>query len=231
LERSRAGDEASRSDAITSNMALVGFVAARFMGRGYDYEDIYQYGCIGLIKAVDRFDPSYGVAFSTYAVPLIAGEIKRFMRSDGAVHISRTIKENAVKVAAALNSVDGKASLEDVCRITDLNKQDAVMAMSAMAPVRSLSEPVAGDGELTLQDMLGCDDSEMVTDRIALKQALDMLDERERELMMRRYYLRHTQTSIAGELGLSQVQVSRMESKVLKKLRGMMGINTDDGLL
>ena len=205
-------------------------MAARFMGRGYDYEDIYQYGCIGLIKAVDRFDPSYGLAFSTYAVPLIAGEIKRFMRSDGAVHISRTIKENAAKVAGALNSIDGKASLDDVCKCTGLDRQDALMAMSAMAPVRSLSEPVAGDGELTLQDMLGRDDSDKVTDRIALKQALDMLDDRERDLVMRRYYLRHTQTSIAGELGLSQVQVSRMESKVLKKLRRILSINTDDGL-
>lgn len=203
-------------------MPLVGFVAARFLGRGYEYEDIYQYGCMGLIKAVDHFDPSFGVAFSTYAVPLITGEIKRFMRSDGAVHISRTIKENAAKVAAALNSADERVSIEDVCSKTGLDRQDAVMAISAMAPVRSLSEPVGVDGETTLQDMLGRDDGEKITDSIALRQALDTLDENEKDIVLRRYYMRHTQTAIAGDLGLSQVQISRMESKILKKLRNLL---------
>lgn len=179
---------------------------------------------------MDRFDPSYGVAFSTYAVPLIAGEIKRFMRSDGSVHISRTIKENAAKLAQVLNDGSERPSMDEICRKTGLDRQEALLAMSALAPVKSLSEPVAGEGELTLQDMLGRDDTGSITDNIALKQAIGNLDTMERDLVMRRYYLRHTQTSIAGDMGLSQVQVSRMESKILKKLRGMLEENTDDGL-
>lgn len=206
-------------------MPLVGFVTARFMGRGYEYEDLYQYGCIGLIKAVDRFDPSYGVTFSTYAVPLIIGEIKRFLRGDGAVHVSRTIRENALKVVRVLDEAgkDGKAlSVDEVCRDTGLDRQDAVLAMSALAPVKSLQEPVAGDGEILLQDMLGRDEGQQLTDSIALKQALEALDEQERELILRRYFRRHTQTAIASDLGMTQVQISRMEKKVLEKLRDLL---------
>lgn len=215
----------SRDERIRQNMPLVGFVTSRFMGRGYEYEDLYQYGCIGLIKAVDRFDPSYGVTFSTYAVPLIIGEIKRFLRGDGAVHVSRTIRENALKVVRVLDEAgkDGKAlSVDEVCRDTGLDRQDAVLAMSALAPVKSLQEPVAGDGEILLQDMLGRDEGQQLTDSIALKQALEALDEQERELILRRYFRRHTQTAIASDLGMTQVQISRMEKKVLEKLRDLL---------
>lgn len=218
-------DAESRDERIRQNMPLVGFVTSRFMGRGYEYDDLYQYGCIGLIKAVDRFDPSYGVTFSTYAVPLIIGEIKRFLRGDGAVHVSRTIRENALKVVRVLDEAgkDGKAlSVDEVCRDTGLDRQDAVLAMSALAPVKSLQEPVAGDGEILLQDMLGRDEGQQLTDSIALKQALEALDEQERELILRRYFRRHTQTAIASDLGMTQVQISRMEKKVLEKLRDLL---------
>lgn len=218
-------DAESRDERIRQNMPLVGFVTARFMGRGYEYDDLYQYGCIGLIKAVDRFDPSYGVTFSTYAVPLIIGEIKRFLRGDGAVHVSRTIRENAMKVVRVLDEAgkDGKAlSMDEVCRDTGLDRQDAVLAMSALAPVKSLHEPVAGDGEILLQDMLGSDDGQQLTDSIALTQAMEALDEPERELILRRYFRRHTQTAIASDLGMTQVQISRMEKKVLEKLRNLL---------
>ena len=218
-------DAESRDERIRQNMPLVGFVTSRFMGRGYEYDDLYQYGCIGLIKAVDRFDPSYGVTFSTYAVPLIIGEIKRFLRGDGAVHVSRTIRENALKVVRVLDEAgkDGKAlSVDEVCRDTGLDRQDAVLAMSALAPVKSLQEPVAGDGEILLQGMLGRDEGQQLTDSIALKQALEALDEQERELILRRYFRRHTQTAIASDLGMTQVQISRMEKKVLEKLRDLL---------
>ncbi len=218
-------DAESRDERIRQNMPLVGFVTARFMGRGYEYDDLYQYGCIGLIKAVDRFDPSYGVTFSTYAVPLIIGEIKRFLRGDGAVHVSRTIRENAMKVVKVLDEAgkDGKAlSMDEVCRDTGLDRQDAVLAMSALAPVKSLHEPVAGDGEILLQDMLGSDDGQQLTDNIALMQAMEALEEPERELIIRRYFRRHTQTAIASDLGMTQVQISRMEKKVLEKLRNLL---------
>lgn len=206
-------------------MPLVGFVTARFMGRGHDYEDLYQYGCIGLIKAVDRFDPGYGVTFSTYAVPLIIGEIKRFLRGDGTVHVSRTIRENALKVVKALDEAgkEGKSpTVEEVCRDMGLERQDAVLAMSALAPVKSLQEPVAGDGDIMLQDMLGNDDGQRLTDSIALSQALDALDKPERELIFRRYFRRHTQTAIAADMGMTQVQISRMEKKILEKLKNLL---------
>lgn len=212
----------------------MGYVAARFLGRGYDYDDLYGYGCIGLIKAVDRFDASYGVAFSTYAVPLIIGEIRRFLREDGIVHVSRTIRENASKVAGVIdlaNSRGASVSMDEICEETGLDRQEAVLAFHALAPVKSLTEPLAGDGELLLQDMLGTDEGGKIDDALALKQALDSLDPDERTLIVRRYYERHTQMSIAGDLGLSQVQISRMEKKVLKKLRDLLSDHTDVGIL
>lgn len=231
LIRSRAGDDGARDEAIRANLALVGYVAGRFLGRGYDYEDLYQCGCIGLIKAVDRFDPHYGVAFSTYAVPLIIGEIKRFLREDGPVHVSRTIKENAAKVARAMEeNAQGGVTMDEICEQTGLDRQEAVLALHSLAPVKSLAEPVAGDGELLLQDMLGADDTGKVTDELALRQALEKLEEPERELILKRYFERHTQTAIAGDMGLTQVQISRMERKVLKKLRDLLSDETDVGM-
>lgn len=215
-----------REAVIKSNMALVGYVTARFMGRGYEYDDLYQYGCIGLIKAVDRFDPSYGVAFSTYAVPLIIGEIKRFLRGDGSVHVSRTIKENAVKVIRAIGESEKQGttmSIDEISKLTGLERQETVLAISALYPAKSLYEPVGGEGDILLQDVLGKDEGDTVTDGIALKQALDTLETNERELINRRYFHKHTQTVIAADMGLTQVQISRMEKKVLAKLRRILG--------
>jgi RNA polymerase sporulation-specific sigma factor len=172
------------------------------------------------------------VAFSTYAVPLIIGEIKRFLREDGPVHVSRTIKENAAKVARAMDAAasQGGVTMDEICEETGLDRQDAVLALHSLAPVKSLAEPVAGDGELLLQDMLGTDDSEQITDSLALRQALDLLEENERELILKRYFERHTQTAIALDMGLTQVQISRMEKKVLKKLHDMLTEDTDVGI-
>ena len=206
-------------------MPLVGYVAARFVGRGYDYDDLYQYGCIGLIKAVDRFDPEYGVTFSTYAVPLIMGEIKRFLRSDGAVHVSRTIRENSAKIAkiVAASEKDGRTlALDEVCKAAGLDRQEAVLAMSAMIPAKSLHEPVTGDGDLLLQDMIGNDQGERINDNIALRQMLERLEADERELIVRRYFKRNTQTEIARDLDMTQVQISRLEKKILEKMRNML---------
>ncbi len=214
-----------REQMIKQNMPLVGFVTSRFLGRGHEYEDLYQYGCIGLIKAVDRFDPSYGVTFSTYAVPLIIGEIKRFLRGDGSVHVSRTIRENAVKVIRAIDDYEksgNRATVENICEKTGLEKHETVLAMSAMHPVRSLYEPVSGDGEIQLKDILGTDDGEKLTDNIAVQQAMSTLDRNERELIHRRYFMKQTQTAIAADLGMTQVQISRLEKKILLKLRELL---------
>lgn len=174
------------------------------------------------------------MAFSTYAVPLIIGEIKRFLREDGPVHVSRTIKENAAKVARLMDSASatarGNVTMDEICEETGLSHQDAVLALHSLAPVKSLAEPVAGDGELLLQDMLGTDDSERLTDELALRQALEKLDDTERELILKRYFEHHTQTAIASDMGLTQVQISRMEKKVLKKLRDMLSDDRDKAL-
>ena len=214
-----------RDGFIARNMPLVGFVAARFTGRGYEYEDLYQYGCIGLIKAVDRFDPGYGVTFSTYAVPLIIGEIKRFLRGDGSVHVSRTIKENAVKIMRASEDEQKHGScptIEKLCEITGLDKSEIIIAMSAMKPVKSIHEPVSAEGDILLQDVLGVEEGEKITDNIALGQMLEKLESKERELIVRRYFERHTQKNIASDMGMTQVQISRMEKKVLLKLRNLL---------
>ena len=222
--RIKAGDEEAREEYIKGNLRLVLSVIKRFSNSNENADDLFQIGCVGLMKAVDRFDPGYGVAFSTYAVPLIIGEIKRFLRGDGAVHISRTIRENAHRVAQAIDeaAAQGGASIDEICRKTGLEKQEAVLAMSAMNPVKSLEEPVAGDGDLLLKDMLGQDQGEALNDRIALGQAMEKLTETEQEVILRRYYKRHTQTQIASDMGMTQVQVSRMEKKILGKLRELL---------
>lgn len=166
-------------------------------------------------------------------MPLIIGEIKRFLREDGQVHISRTIKENAAKIAKAM---DGKTTqgeditMDAICEETGLDRQEAVLALHSLSPVKSLTEPMAGDGDLLLQDMLGTDEGDKVDDELALKQALDQLDQQERDLILKRYFDRHTQTAIAQDMGLTQVQISRMEKKVLKKLRSMLSVDTDVGI-
>ena len=206
-------------------MPLVGYVTARFLGRGYEYEDLYQYGCIGLIKAVDRFKPDYGVAFSTYAVPLIIGEIKRFLRGDGSVHVSRTIKENARRVMCIIEDAEKEGiapTIEYISSRTGLDRQEAVLAISALSPVKSIYEPISGDSEIQIQDMLSNESVFDENDSIAVSQAMCRLDLRERELIIRRYYKRHTQTAIANEFGMTQVQISRLEKKILEKLQKML---------
>lgn len=206
-------------------MPLVGYVTARFLGRGYEYEDLYQYGCIGLIKAVDRFNPDYGVAFSTYAVPLIIGEIKRFLRGDGSVHVSRTIKENARRVMCIIEDAEKEGiapTIEYISSRTGLDRQEAVLAISALSPVKSIYEPISADGEIQIQDMLSNESVFDENDSIAVSQAMCRLDLREKELIIRRYYKRHTQTAIANEFGMTQVQISRLEKKILEKLQKML---------
>ncbi len=148
------------------------------------------------------------------------------------MHVSRTIQENAAKVARAMDAsaAQGGVTMDEICEETGLDRQDAVLALHSLAPVKSLTEPMAGDGELLLQDMLGTDDTSQVTESLALKQALDALSESERELILKRYFERHTQTAIASDLGLTQVQISRMEKKVLKKLRDLLSDETDVGI-
>ncbi len=222
IERAKLGDADAMKQMVENNLALVKYVVKRFQGVGRDWDDLYQLGCMGLVKAVKNFDTAYDVKFSTYAVPVILGEVRRFLRDDGPMRVSRSIKDNARKIAVYLQAceIEGKMpTIGEIAEHTGLDREEAVLAFDSLRPARSLSEPIGTDGSLTLGDTLGADPFGVVDQKIELEQLLAVLDERERELLVRRYYDRWTQSQIALSLGMTQVQVSRMESKLLKRLR------------
>ena len=199
------------------------YVLRRFRDRTGEYEDLFQYGCMGLMKAIDRFDASFGVRFSTYAVPVILGEVRRYLRDNGAVHVSRTIHDNAVRIERFReqyrNENDGEPTLAEISAGTGLDAENVLLAVNACARVRSLSEPVDGEGSLRLMDTIGTDSMAEVDSRLMLKALLEELAPEERAIIIRRYFRRHTQTQIAKDMGISQVQVSRLEGKILKRMR------------
>ncbi len=243
IAKSQAGDKAAREVLIEKNLGLVHHIVRRFAGRGYDLEDLFQIGTIGLIKAIDKFDLKLGVKFSTYAVPMITGEIKRFLRDDGLVKVSRTIKENGLKVSCArqkLQAAEGREpTLQEIMAETALSSEEIVIAMEATASVESIYSAVYQDdgSEVYLVDkvvrgargsvgssMVGVSDSEDTEkeeflNRMLLKQLLDSLEPSERELIDMRYFQDKTQMEVAAVLGVSQVQVSRMEKRILLRLR------------
>ena len=248
IERSQAGDKEARETLIEENLGLVRHIVKRFAGRGYDMEDLYQIGCIGLIKAIDKFDLHYEVRFSTYAVPMIQGEIKRFLRDDGMVKVSRTLKENGWKIkqaAAKLLQEHGReATLNELSEATGLTAEDIVMAMDANVEVESIYKSVyQSDGnESYLVDQVvgggggtgfsgigtaasesggtwGDTEEEKVLNRMLLEQLLGRLGDREKELIRMRYFQDKTQVEVAKQMGISQVQVSRMEKRILLQLR------------
>lgn len=233
--RAHAGEKEARDQLVIENMGLVYSVSRRFLGRGYELEDINQIGAIGLIKAIDKFDDGFDVKFSTYAVPMIAGEIKRFLRDDGMLKVSRSLKENGYRIKRAsdeLVSRNGReATIEELAAATELSVEDVVMALEANTDVESIYRTIyQGDGsEIYLVDKITAADNaapqasvreqEKLLDSITLKQLLAELDETESRLIMLRYFKEKTQSEVACELGISQVQVSRLEKKILQKLR------------
>ena len=223
LERARAGDARAREELVEENLPLVHFVLRRFRDRGAEYEDLYQYGCIGLVKAVDRFDPSFNVRFSTYAVPIIMGEVRRYLRDDGPVHVSRTIHDNAMLVERFRTDFQAEHEREptvnEITEATKLDREDVVLALNANRRVRSLSEPVGAGSELRLMDVLGTDTMEKIDSRLMLSNLLRELAPEERSIIVRRYFQSHTQSAIAKDMGISQVQVSRLESRIIKRMR------------
>ena len=208
---------------MEENLKLVHYVLRRFRDRGAEYEDLYQYGCMGLLKAVDRFDPSYNVRFSTYAVPVIMGEIRRYLRDDGSVHISRTIHDNAVRICKFreefLNANGREADIHEIAEATGLDAEAVMLAVNARRSVRSLNECVGGEGDIRLMDVIGEDRSEEIDCRLLLAQLLRGLEPEERTLIIRRYFRAQTQSEIARDMGISQVQVSRMEGRIIKRMR------------
>jgi len=224
---SQQGDKAAREQVILDNVGLVWSIVRRFAGRGCEMEDLFQIGSIGLMKAVDKFDLNYDVKFSTYAVPMISGEIKRFLRDDGLVKVSRTLKENSYKLSMARErlgkELGREATLEEISLDTGIGMEDIVLALEACTEVESLSKPVyQKDGStVSLEDKLPdqSDATEELLNRMLMMQLLAELEEEERRLIEMRYFGSRTQTDVAKILGVSQVQVSRMEKRILKKMR------------
>lgn len=227
IRRSRAGDKLAREQVITENMPLVYSIVKRFAGRGYDSEDLSQIGAIGLIKAVDNFNMDFDVKFSTYAVPVISGEIKRFMRDDGMVKVSRTLKENGIRIRHVAENLAAElgreATLEELSAATEMKREDIVLALEAGNEVESLHKTVyqKEGSEISLMERIPSeeDEAETIVNQLLLEQLLEELNEQEKKLIELRYFEEKTQTQIAGMLGLSQVQVSRMEKRVLGNMR------------
>lgn len=227
IERAHRKDKESRDKLILDNMGLIGSIVKKFEGRGVDREDLFQIGSIGLIKAVDKFDTSFGVMFSTYAVPMIMGEIKRFLRDDGMIKVSRSIKETAYKTYIVKERLERELKREpaisEIAEALDMSIEDIAVAMDASADVESLQKTVyQGDGsEILLMDRILDENNEIrkLTDNITLEELLSHLDGDERRIIYMRYYQEKTQAEVARILGISQVQVSRLEKKILLKMR------------
>ncbi len=227
IAKSRDGDEGAKEQLLQENSGLIWSVARRFIGRGTEADDLYQLGCLGFLKAVDGFDFSYGTQFSTYAVPKIAGEIRRFLRDDGAVKVSRGIKERAATIKTARNqlvhALGREPTIQEISVQTGFTIEDIAVAETATASVESMQQETGEDG-FSLENILSDTQSEdKMLEQIALRQGIDRLPEREALVIRLRYYHGLTQQRVSRVLDVSQVQVSRIEKKALARLREILG--------
>lgn len=230
IRRSQDGDKAARETLIEENLGLIHHVVKRFLGIGVEAEDLFQIGAVGLVKAVDRFDLSFGVRFSTYAVPMIAGEIKRFLRDDSMIKVSRSLKELAVKAARLREQLlmerGEEPGVDELARRLKVEPEELVQAMDSSIEVESLQKVICqGSSEgVSLMERVeqGHDEQEELLRRMLLEELLSSLEPRERRLIVLRFFYDRTQTQVAMELGMSQVQVSRLEKKILSALKEKM---------
>ena len=226
IRLAQRGDRAQAGRIIEENAGLVWSVGRRFTGRGVDAEDLFQLGCVGLLKAIDGFDESFGTRFSTYAVPKISGEIRRFLRDDGTVKVSRSVKEQAAQIRAARAALEQKIghepTLSELERETGISVENIVFAETAVGPAESLQRESGEDGfslELILGDY-GAE--EKMLEHVALRSAIDMLPEREKQVVALRFFHGMTQQNCARVLHVSQVQVSRLERRAIEGLRDLL---------
>lgn len=227
IEKAQAGDKEAGEKLVVDNSGLIWSVVRRFMGRGVEADDLYQLGCLGFLKAVEGFDLKYGTQFSTYAVPKIAGEIRRFLRDDGAVKVSRGIKERAATIKNIRNrlvhALGREPTIQEIANQTGFTIEEIATAEAATACVESMQQE-AGDDGFTLENILTDTESEEVLlERISLKQAIDLLPEREALVIRLRYYHGLTQERVSKVIGVSQVQVSRIEKRALSRLKELLG--------
>jgi RNA polymerase sporulation-specific sigma factor len=227
LEEAQRGDADALARVVEENTGLIWSIARRYFGRGAEPDDLYQLGCLGFLKAVKGFDLNYGTQFSTYAVPKIAGEIRRFLRDDGAVKVSRTVKERAGTIRAAretlVQQLGREPVLSEIAEASGFSVEEIAECDRAGEPVESLHRESGGDG-LTIECAVGVEGhEEAVLNEVFLKDAVDRLPERERSVILMRYYRNFTQQNTARVLGVSQVQISRIERRALKMLRDFAG--------
>ncbi len=227
IDRAHQGDKEARDQLVLDNMGLIWSIVRRFQGRGSEMEDLFQIGSIGLLKAIDKFDLSYEVRFSTYAVPMITGEIKRFLRDDGMIKVSRSLKEMGIKARAAREaltySLGREPTVEEIAQKIGASKEEVAASMEAGAEVESLYKSVQKQDEsgLCLMDKIEDQnqDHEKLLNHMVLEELIEQLGDKEKEIILRRYYENQTQTEIAKALNISQVQVSRLEKRILRQMR------------
>lgn len=226
IRQAQSGDKAAAETMVKENTGLIWSVAKRFIGRGTEADDLYQLGCLGFMKAIEGFDTEYGTQFSTYAVPKISGEIRRFLRDDGAVKVSRTIKEQAATIRNTRNhltlALGREPTVQEIARQTGFTPEEIAMAETATAATESIQRQTGEDG-FSLENILtDTDTEEQMVEKISLRQAISKLPEREKTVIQLRFFHGLTQQRVAKVLSVSQVQVSRIEKKALERLRQLM---------
>lgn len=226
IRLAKEGDNSAKEELLINNKSLINSIVKRFLGRGVEYDDLFQIASMGLLKAIANFDESFSVRFSTYAVPMIVGEIKRFFRDDGAIKVSRIIKNLSYKINRTMEELkqkgDSMPTVEDLAKMFNVDKEDIVLAINSNSQIVSLYETVNDDSNkpIELVDVLEAKEREDdILDKIMLRQLVDTLEEREKKIIIMRYFSDKTQAEIAKELGVSQVQVSRLENKIVEKLK------------
>jgi len=226
LAQCREGDETARERIINSNLRLVYSIARRFLGSEYELEDLFQIGSIGLIKAIDNFDPNYQVKFSTYAVPLIMGEIRRYLRDDGPIRVSRSLKELASKVLKARDSLaqqlEREPNVREVAEMLKLSREEVVAALEVAQPLTSLQQPLGqdeGDSSCLADRISSRESADDWLNRLSLRTILQSLEERDKRIIILRFLQNKTQMEVARTLGLSQVQVSRLEKRIIENIK------------
>lgn len=230
LRKAKEGDKSATEILLENNELLIKSLIKRFKGKGVDYDDLFQLGCVGFLKAIKNFDESFGVVFSTYAVPMIIGEVKRFLRDDGTIKVSRLIKAQAQAINRFIENYTAEKgeppSIDEISSALNIDKNEIVIALDSTKIPLSLSEPIDdknGEKSTELADRIASEEKEEdMVDKILLKSMINSLPPREKKIIIMRYYRDNTQSEVAKELGVSQVQVSRIESKIIKLFKSQI---------
>ncbi len=230
LKRAKLGDKTAEERLILCNTALVKSIVKRYLHRGVEYDDLMQIGMMGLLKAIKGFDERFGVRFSTYAVPMIGGEIKRFLRDDGMIKVSRTLKEYSIRIFKAQEvlkrDLGRDPELSEIARYTELPEESIIEAMESIREPISIYEPVyqeSGGNTLLLDTIITDDETSLLNDKLLLSELIGKLDERERRIILLRFFRDKSQSEIAADIGVSQVQVSRLINKTIDKMKNLAG--------